>query len=86
MSTGEPIIDVGAGWSTLLDHLVESGYRDLTAIDLSATALTTVRGRIGDAVKHVVLDVVDVLDFHPGRRAPATPATPAMLDRSLSVL
>ncbi|MEJ7755867.1 MAG: hypothetical protein WKF83_05595 [Nocardioidaceae bacterium] len=26
------------------------------------------RGRIGDAVKHVVLDVADVLDFHPGRR------------------
>ncbi len=55
-------------WQSLPDHLVESGDRDLTAIDLSATALTTVRGRIGDAVKHVVLDVADVHDFHPGRR------------------
>ncbi len=65
---GEPIIDVGAGWSTLVDHLVERGYRDLTAIDLSATALATVRERIGEAGKDVVLDVADVLDFHPGRR------------------
>lgn len=67
VSAGEPIIDVGAGWSTLVDHLVERGHRDLTAIDLSATALATVRDRIGDAGKDVVLNVADVLDFHPGR-------------------
>ena len=64
----EPIIDVGAGWSTLIDHLVERGYRDLTAIDLSTTALQTVRERIGDAGADVVLDVADVLDFRPGRQ------------------
>jgi len=64
---GEPIIDVGAGWSTLIDHLVDRGHRDLMAIDLSATALTTVRDRIGPAGAHVVLKVADVLDFHPGR-------------------
>ena len=64
----QPIIDVGAGWSTLVDHLLERGYRDLTAIDLSATALGTVRARLGEAGADVVLDVADVLDFHPGRR------------------
>ncbi len=64
----EPIIDVGAGWSTLIDHLVERGYTDLMAIDLSATALQTVRDRIGDAGEHVVLEVADVLDFDPGRQ------------------
>ncbi len=63
----QPVIDVGAGWSTLIDHLVERGYRDLTAIDLSATALQTVRERIGEAGKDVVLEVADVLDFDPGR-------------------
>lgn len=62
-----PIIDVGAGWSTLIDHLVERGYHDLTAIDLSATALATVRERIGQAGMGVVLEVADVLDFRPGR-------------------
>ena len=64
----EAIIDVGAGWSTLVDHLVDRGYRDLMAIDLSSTALTTVRERIGEPGAHVVLEVADVLDFNPGRQ------------------
>lgn len=64
----DPIIDVGAGWSTLVDHLVGRGFCDLTAIDLSQTALTTVRGRLGDAGRDVVLEVADVLDLRPGRR------------------
>ncbi len=68
LGLGEPIIDVGAGWSTLIDHLVERGYEDLMAIDLSATALQTVRERIGSAGDHVVLEVADVLDFRPGRQ------------------
>jgi SAM-dependent methyltransferase len=63
----EPVIDVGAGWSTLVDHLVERGYRDLTAIDLSTTALNTVRERLGPAGDRVVLQVADVLDLHLGR-------------------
>ena len=57
------IIDVGAGWSTLVDHLVDLGYSDLTAIDLSATALQTVRDRIGEAGQAVELTVADVLDL-----------------------
>ncbi len=67
VETGEPVIDVGAGWSTLVDHLVERGYTDLMAIDLSATALQTVRDRLGPAGESVVLQVADVLDFRPGR-------------------
>jgi cyclopropane fatty-acyl-phospholipid synthase-like methyltransferase len=64
----DPIIDVGAGWSTLVDHLVARQYRDLTAIDLSATALKTVRARLGPAGDHVVLQVADVLDLRPNHR------------------
>ena len=64
----QPIIDVGAGWSTLVDHLVERGYRDLTAIDLSMTALSEVRERLGLAGEQVVLEVADVLDLRPGRQ------------------
>ncbi|MCP3757004.1 class I SAM-dependent methyltransferase [Streptomyces sp. TBY4] len=63
----EPIIDVGAGWSTLIDHLVERGYRDLSAVDLSVTALHTVRDRLGPAGADVVLTVADVLDLRMGR-------------------
>ncbi|MGH8792526.1 MAG: class I SAM-dependent methyltransferase [Stackebrandtia sp.] len=62
-----PIIDVGAGWSTLVDHLVEGGYRDLSAVDLSTTALQTVRDRLGPAGADVSLAVADVLDLHMGR-------------------
>lgn len=64
----EPIVDVGAGWSTLVDHLVERGYRDLSAVDLSTTALQTVRDRLGPAGAHVVLTVADVLDLRMGRQ------------------
>ena len=68
IDVSDPVLDVGAGWSTLVDHLCESGYRDLTAIDLSAAALATVRERLGPANDHVALEVADVLDLDKGRR------------------
>lgn len=63
-----PVIDVGAGWSTLVDHLLERGFTDLTAVDLSQTALTTVRERVGAAGGRLTLEVADVLDLDMGRR------------------
>lgn len=63
-----PVIDVGAGWSTLVDHLLERGWSDLTAVDLSTTALAEVRERLGTAGEGVVLEVADVLDLVMGRR------------------
>src|SRR5687768_17827484 len=41
-----PIIDVGVGWSTLVDHLLARRYRHLTPLDLSSTALQTVPHRL----------------------------------------
>jgi hypothetical protein len=35
------IIDVGGGESTLVDDLLERGYRNLTVLDMSAVALDT---------------------------------------------
>jgi SAM-dependent methyltransferase len=61
-------VGVGAGWSTLVDHLLGLGYTDLTAIDLSTTALQVVRDRLGPAGDAVVLQMADVLDLHPDRR------------------
>ena len=63
-----PVIDVGAGWSTLVDHLLERGFTDLTLVDLSATALRTVRERLGVAGSVVGMHVADVLHLAPGRR------------------
>ncbi|MGB3686994.1 MAG: class I SAM-dependent methyltransferase [Ornithinimicrobium sp.] len=62
------IIDVGAGWSTLVDHLLERGYTDLTAVDLSKSALQEVRERLGPAGEDVVLDIADVLEMRRTRR------------------
>ena len=62
------IIDVGAGWSTLIDHLLDRGFSDLTAVDLSATSLQTLRDRVGPAGQAVVLAGADVLEMTRGRR------------------
>jgi SAM-dependent methyltransferase len=47
---------------------VARDYTDLTAIDLSTTALDTVRTRLGPAGEHVVFRMADVLDLRLGRR------------------
>jgi SAM-dependent methyltransferase len=60
LSTDAALIDVGAGASTLVDDLLQRGYRHLTALDVSAKALEVVRGRLGPAgasVRWVVADV-----------------------------
>jgi SAM-dependent methyltransferase len=41
-------IDVGAGRSFLADALLDRGWRRVTILDLSATALAEVRARLGD--------------------------------------
>ena len=41
------IIDVGGGASTLVDDLLDGGYRALTVLDLSGAALDEIRRRLG---------------------------------------
>lgn len=41
------IIDVGAGASTLVDDLLGSGFKHLSVLDLSASALEVARKRLG---------------------------------------
>lgn len=41
------IIDVGGGTSSLVDRLLDDGYSNLTVLDVSATALTHARARLG---------------------------------------
>ena len=40
------IIDVGAGPSTLVDDLLVAGYRDLTVLDISQSAIDVARNRL----------------------------------------
>lgn len=57
-----PVIDVGAGRSTLVDDLSERGLA-VTAVDLSEAALSASKSRLGaqaDKVKWIVGDVLSV--------------------------
>jgi hypothetical protein len=46
-----PIIDVGSGDSHLVDHLLESGYSDVTVLDIAASALERARARLAAAAE-----------------------------------
>jgi SAM-dependent methyltransferase len=59
---GGPIIDVGAGSSTLVDDLLEAGYSDLTALDISATALARVRARLATRGAGIIWIEANVLE------------------------
>lgn len=61
------IIDVGGGASTLVDKLLESGYSDVTVLDIASAALERSRARLGDAAKNVIWIEADILHFEPNR-------------------
>jgi ubiquinone/menaquinone biosynthesis C-methylase UbiE len=54
-----PIIDIGGGASRLVDNLVARGFRNVTVLDLSESALATAKARLADQanVQWVVADV-----------------------------
>jgi SAM-dependent methyltransferase len=57
-----PLIDVGAGRSTLVDDLLDRGFIDVTALDLSDTALAQSQARLGNSARKVRWVAGDVLD------------------------
>lgn len=56
-----PIIDVGGGASTLVGDLLESGYRSLTVLDISETALASAKARLGAKAEWVTWLSGDIL-------------------------
>ena len=61
------IIDIGAGASRLVDHLVSEGYEDFTALDLSAGALAAAKARIGEKARRVHWLCADATTWEPSR-------------------
>lgn len=57
-----PILDVGAGESTLVDDLLGAGYQDITVLDISSAALGRLQGRLGTAADYVCWLVADVTE------------------------
>ncbi len=47
LTVDAPIIDVGGGASTLVEDLLDAGYRSITVLDISAKALSSVKARTG---------------------------------------
>lgn len=63
-----PIIDIGGGASTLIDHLLDAGFEDLTVLDISERAFVQSRARLGDRAGRVHWIVSDVTTFKPERK------------------
>jgi len=55
-----PIIDVGGGASLLVDRLLEAGFSKVTVLDVSATAVSQVRRRLGSRAQDVRWIIGDV--------------------------
>ena len=49
MNRDAAILDVGGGASTLVDDLLEHGYRNVTVLDISQSALQVAQKRLGEA-------------------------------------
>ena len=54
------IIDVGGGESTLVDDLLADGYRDVTVLDISPTAIETAKKRLEGKAKDVAWLAADI--------------------------
>lgn len=63
LDPADPIIDVGAGASVLIDRLLRRGYSRLAVLDISAAALETSRRRLGTDADRVGWFESDVMTF-----------------------
>jgi 2-polyprenyl-3-methyl-5-hydroxy-6-metoxy-1,4-benzoquinol methylase len=61
------IIEIGGGASRLVDVLGETGYRDLTVLDVSESALSIAKMRLGERAAMVKWIVADVTQWQPTR-------------------
>ncbi len=67
ISTEDAIIDIGGGASTLVDHLLDAGYTDVTVLDLAAGAFDQAQDRLGARAARVNWVHMDVTEFEPER-------------------
>lgn len=65
ISKTDPIIDIGAGDSLLVDHLLSHGFKNITVLDISQNALENAKRRLGAKASKVTWIRTDILDFEP---------------------
>ncbi|MBL7869776.1 MAG: class I SAM-dependent methyltransferase [Flavobacterium lindanitolerans] len=59
------IIDIGAGDSFLVDHLLDLGFVNITVLDISASAIERAKQRLGNKSANIKWIVADASDFQP---------------------
>lgn len=59
------IIDIGGGDSLLVDHLLDSGYQNISVLDISASALERAKLRLGERANKVTWIVADIATYKP---------------------
>ena len=59
------IIDVGSGASTLVDDLLESGFKHITVLDMSSAAIDAARARLGSRAEEVTWIEADITKVAP---------------------
>lgn len=57
------IIDVGGGTSNLVDYLLKDRYSNITVLDISETAITKAKTRLGSLADKVTWIVSDITQF-----------------------
>jgi len=68
-SRSAAIIGIGGGESTLVDDLLLRGYRNVTVLDVSETAIEVTKKRLGPAAEEVGWLVGDVTEIELAPRA-----------------
>jgi ubiquinone/menaquinone biosynthesis C-methylase UbiE len=58
----DPVIDVGGGASTLADDLLDKGYRKVSVLDLSDSAISVVKKRLGTRASQISWLLGDVTE------------------------
>jgi SAM-dependent methyltransferase len=61
------LIDIGGGSSRLVDILLREGMQEIIVLDLSPTALSLAKARLGAAAKQVEWIAADVTEWTPAR-------------------
>ena len=67
LSNTAPLIDIGSGASKLIDGWLSQGFRDITALDISANAFVQSKLRLGVDADQVTFIEANVIDWQPER-------------------
>ena len=62
------IIDIGGGDSLFVDYLLDSGYQDITVLDISKIAIDKAKHRLKDKSSKVKWILADVVKLKPTKK------------------